>query len=51
VTGLTNIVADPMFATAVGLVIYGARLEGREGAGKKRRGFFGSIFGGLKDVF
>ncbi len=51
VVGLTNIVADPMFATAVGLVIYGARMETRDGAGKKKGGFFGRAFGALKDVF
>lgn len=51
IMGLTNIVADPMFATAVGLVIYGARLEGREGGGQKKGGIFGRMFGALKDVF
>ncbi len=51
VVGLTNIVADPMFATAVGLVIYGARIESREAGTKRKGGFFGRIKGAFKDVF
>lgn len=49
VVGLTNIVASPIFSTAVGLVIYGARLETREGA-KRKGGFFKRLISGMKDV-
>ena len=50
VVGLTNIVASPIFATAVGLVIYGARLESREGALRKKGGLFKRLWSGIKEI-
>ena len=49
VMGLTNIVASPIFATAVGLTVYGARLETREGA-RKKGGLIGRFWKGMKEI-
>lgn len=50
VRGLTSLVATPLFATPVGLVLYGAHVEAREGAGRRRGGWFRRLFGGLRDM-
>jgi cell division protein FtsA len=51
VQGLTNIVSSPIFATSVGLAIYGAKAEAQDGNGKKKGGLFRRIFSSLKDTF
>ena len=50
VRGLTNLVAAPLFATAVGLVLYGAQLEAREGGSRKRGGLFGRLWRGIREI-
>jgi cell division protein FtsA len=50
VYGLTNIVASPIFATSVGLVIYGAQQEAREGARRSKGGFFQRLLDGIRDL-
>jgi cell division protein FtsA len=49
VLGLTNIVASPIYTTAVGLVLYGARLETRDGS-RKKGGLFKRLWSGIKDI-
>lgn len=50
IKGLTSLVATPLYATAVGLVIYGAHVEARQAGGRRKGGFFRRLFGGLKDM-
>ena len=51
VQGLTNIVSTPIFATSVGLAVYGAKAEAQDGKGTKKGGLFRRIFSSLKDTF
>ncbi|HQT94113.1 MAG TPA: hypothetical protein PK435_05735, partial [Thermoanaerobaculaceae bacterium] len=50
VVGLTNIVAAPMFATSVGLALYGAKLEARGGGPRKKGGMFRKLLSQIKDI-
>jgi len=50
VKGLMNLVATPLYATAVGLALYGAQQEARAGAGRRKGGWMRRLFGGLKDM-
>ena len=50
VQGLTNIVASPIYATAVGLALYGRSMETREGGRRRKGGLFKKLWSGLKDI-
>ncbi len=50
VQGLTNIVASPIYATAVGLALYGRSMETREGGRRRKGGFFKKLWSGFKDI-
>ncbi len=50
VQGLTNIVASPIYATAVGLALYGRTMETSEGGRRRKGGFFKKLWSGFKDI-
>ena len=43
--GLKDVINDPKYATAVGLVLYGLKKENQKGGGARPDGSFSSIFG------
>jgi len=46
--GLKDVINDPKYATAVGLVLYGLKKENLKGGGPRQDGSFPSIFGRFK---
>ncbi len=50
VHGLTNIVASPIYATAVGLALYGRSMESREGRRRRKGGLLKKLWSGFKDI-
>ncbi len=48
--GLSNMVSAPLFATAVGLVLYGAQQEARGGGGRRKGGLFRRLWSGFRDA-
>ena len=50
VKGLMNLVATPLYSTAVGLVLYGAQVEARHSAGRRKGGWLRRALGGLRDM-
>ncbi len=50
VQGLTNLVASPLFATAVGLAVYGARREAEEEPARRKGGWLGRVFSIFRDT-
>jgi len=50
---LTDVVKSPVYATGVGLVVYGSRNSGSREfpTGKPEANLFGSVFGRMKSWF
>ena len=49
-SGLADIASSPIFATGVGLVLYGLEIgeEGRKGFGQEEAGLFGRVYGWMR---
>jgi cell division protein FtsA len=51
ISGLVDVVSNPMYATAVGLVLYGARKQTRPVQGKGDKNMFGRMAGHVRKWF
>jgi cell division protein FtsA len=50
IAGLTNLVSAPLFATAVGLAVYGAKKEAVEEPNRRKAGWLGRVFSIFRDT-
>lgn len=50
IAGLTNLVSAPLFATAVGLAVYGAKREAQRDPSRRKTGWLGRVLSIFRDM-